>query len=837
MIMDGGLGGSRTQPQRSFRLKLADGIFGEAPMQHQVIPTIPYRATYSDFYLRNGSNQYLALPYKDAAQVRMMTEGTNNYSSAWRPVTVYINGSYHGLYELREKFNSEKFEILDNADPDSMDILSMSVYYGGVLRAVEGDPQNYWDDWTTIQQLDESSADIIESIDNYIDLENYTDYMIGESFMANVDWLYNNIKIYRSDVTDFKWRFALQDLEFSLQPNGVTDCNFNHLEWMLANAIDNPYGGAWYKLMQNPTYKLYFVNRFADLLNTSFLTDRLLEIEQYHYDMVLPEMPQYYERWGDPNNVPGYMDWFNSNRSIFRNELICRGTQVRNHIESQFGYNSQQEVTLSVYPPEAGRIQINTIIPDELPWNGIYFNGAPVTVTAIPNPGYVFNYWRSENLFQSNWHNDSLILNLSLDDTLTAYFLGLPQTLKVDISEINYNDDETQPAGDWLELRNKGNATVNLTGWSLTNGVNTPRFEFPDGTLLAPNQYLIVARNLETFQAMHPDVENVIGNFDFSLPAAGGVIRLLDHRDSILRQVNYLDSLPWPLVADGGGRTLEYKLNATNPSLAENWFAGCMFGSPGTAYLPCPEEIIISEINYASIPSANSGDWFEIRNIGNSSHDLSGWTVRDSEWNNSFTLPDGLVVEANTSVVVCSSTALFDAVHNAIPNRIGDMPFGLSNAGELLRIYNEEDKLSFSVYFQSDNNWPTTPNGEGYTLEWNAEATDINSSEAWFAGCLLGSPGEEFEECITSEVYNQTSSHSALLVYPNPASTELNFLLPENQSTGLSIYDSHGALVHQEQFTSTHQHRVATHSWRSGVYHIQLQQNNQQWTKRIIIAN
>ena len=74
-----------------------------------------------------------------------------------------------------------------------------------------------------------------------------------------------------------------------------------------------------------------------------------------------------------------------------------------------------------------------------------------------------------------------------------------------------------------------------------------------------------------------------------------------------------------------------------------------MFGSPGTGYLPCEEEIIISEINYASIPSANSGDWFEIRNIGNSSHDLSGWTVRDSEWNNSFTLPDGLVVEANAS--------------------------------------------------------------------------------------------------------------------------------------------------------------------------------------------
>ena len=111
--------------------------------------------------MRNGSNQYLALPYKDAAQVRMMSEGTNNYFSAWRPVTVYINGQYHGLYELREKFNSEKFEILDNASEDDMDLLSLSYYYGGVLRAVEGDPQHYWDDWNSVSQIDPASPVVV----------------------------------------------------------------------------------------------------------------------------------------------------------------------------------------------------------------------------------------------------------------------------------------------------------------------------------------------------------------------------------------------------------------------------------------------------------------------------------------------------------------------------------------------------------------------------------------------------------------------------------------------------------------------------------------------------
>lgn len=832
MIMDGGAGGSRSQPQRSFRLKLTDGIFGEAPMQHQVIPTIPYRNQYSDFYLRNGSNQYLALPYKDAAQVRMMSEGTNNYNSAWRPVTVYINGQYHGLYELREKFNAEKFEILDNAQKDDMDILSLSYYYGGVLRAVEGDPQHYWDDWNTISQLDATTPSYVENVGQYFDLDNYTDYFIGESFMANVDWPYNNIKIYRSNTTDYKWRFALQDLELGLAPNSWTDCSTNHIEWLMGNTNGNPFTTPWFNMMQHQDYRLHFINRFADLLNTSYRAQRLLDIEQYHYDLILPEMPAYYARWADPNNVEGYIQWFNENHSIFREQLACRGAQVRNHIQNQFAFASQQQITLAVSPPEAGYIQINTIIPEELPWSGIYFNGAPVTITAIANPGFVFNYWMSDSLLQSQWHNDTMIMNLSADDVFTAHFLGIAQPTKIDISEINYNDDETQPAGDWIELRNSGNGTINLTGWAITNGVNMPRYEFPPSTLLAPNQYLVISRDLASFQSIHPTVENVIGNFDFSLPASGGTIRLLDQRDSIIRVVNYQDSLPWPMVADGGGRTLEYSAGANNATLAENWFAGCMLGSPGSAYAPCEEEIVISEINYASAPSANSGDWFEIRNVGSTPRDLSGWKVRDDDWNSYFTLPQGASLDAGESMVVCSSTNFFDAINAGISNRFGDLPFGLSSSGELIRLYDATDKLNFSVYYQTTSPWPTAANESGYTLEWNPEADDINSSEAWFAGCVLGSPGTVYIPCDTTFVQNP-SLQQKLSVYPNPATGSFFVQLPASDDYNLKLINMSGATVLDEQLTNTSFAHVECGALSAGIYILQITQADQQWNQRI----
>jgi hypothetical protein len=345
----------------------------------------------------------------------------------------------------------------------------------------------------------------------------------------------------------------------------------------------------------------------------------------------------------------------------------------------------------------------------------------------------------------------------------------------------------------------------------------------------------VIARDISAFQTLHPDVENVIGNFHFSLPASGGTIRLLDHRDTIIREVHYLDSLPWPMVADGGGRTLEYIENATDESLATNWFAGCMFGSPGQAYQPCSEEIIISEINYASIPTANSGDWFEIRNTGSTTRDLSGWRLRDDNWLTPYTLPEGTLLDAGASIVVCTSTDLFDAIHNNVPNRFGNMPFALSSEGEIIRVYDAADKLSFSVYYQTQTPWPTSANEGGYTLEWNANTTDVNSSDTWFEGCILGSPGTIFIPCDTTSVSNVANTND-ISVYPIPASDRLYVQFPFAGDFTLKLYNMNGSLVKEEKVSRTSLARINTHSLNQGIYILQINQDNQQWNQRIIVS-
>ncbi|HOX78523.1 MAG TPA: CotH kinase family protein [Bacteroidales bacterium] len=475
MQIDGGWGGARYQPQHSFRLELDDGVLGDGPVEYPIIPDRPERNKYGQIYLRNGSNQYLVLPYKDACQVTAMGTGTYNYYSAWRPVSVYMNGYYFGLYELREKIDAEYFEVYDDADNDEMDLLSLSAWYGFAFRALEGSVDNFFEDYYYFSLLEPSDTGYWKQADNYFDLKYYTDYIIGESWMANNDWPGNNIKIYRSDKTNYRWRFCLIDLELGMAPNSWTDCYTDHIRYMLDQDPNNPFINIWKRSIENEQYRHYFINRFADVMNTAYLAENIISLENRMFDQVVGEMPKEYARWGDANHIPEQMLTFTENHNIFVSQLAERSTQVRNHIQSNFQLPNQVLVTLGVYPEGAGKINISTIAPDEYPWQGVYFNGVPVRIEALANQGYEFIEWDN---------------NLLLNDTLNPVFQGM-----LDAESVSFNaifeeisigvaspDNQTlirvypNPAMDFIHILNNGNTKgayyqlINANGQTILEG-------------------------------------------------------------------------------------------------------------------------------------------------------------------------------------------------------------------------------------------------------------------------------------------------------------------------------------------------------------------------------
>lgn len=454
--VDGGWGGSRSHPQRSFRVELDHGVLGDGSIDYPIIPNRPERTKYSEIYLRNGSNQWQVLPYKDASQVEAMSGETNGYYSAMRPVSVYINGAYFGLYELREKINTEFFEVYEGADPDSMDILSVSAWYGGVLRPVVGSVDSFIADYVAWNALDPAAPGYWDEADQYFDMEWYTDYIIAQSWMANVDWPGNNIRLYRSNATGFRWRYCTIDLELGLAPNSWTDCYFDHIQHMLGQDPGNPFINVWLKSLQNDRFRNYFINRFADVMNTAYRHERILGIENDFFNQMVLEMDNEYARWNDPNNIPALMDFFYNNHLTFQFQLSERTEQVRNHIQSNFALPNQVDLTLDVHPAGAGKIKISTVSPDEYPWQGVYFNGLPIKIEAIPAEGYQFSHW-GENGLISN------VLSPVFTDTLDIFSIAFDAFFEADISAVREQDENEggyfvfpNPATDYLFLGKSG---------------------------------------------------------------------------------------------------------------------------------------------------------------------------------------------------------------------------------------------------------------------------------------------------------------------------------------------------------------------------------------------
>jgi len=504
--IDGGAGGSRSQPQHSMRVELNNSVFGDGSLNnYPLIPNRPNRTTYSSFYLRNGSNQYLTLPYKDATQELSMCGATNAYYSAWRPVSVYINGNYFGLYELREKFDNEYFKTLENASNASTSILSLSYWYGGVLRAVTGSVDTFWNSYTAFTQLQPSDTNYWDEADHYFDLQNYTDYIISEDWMANVDWPWNNIKIYRDDISHNRWRFCTVDQELALSPNGWTDCNYDHLGYMLSQSTGIPYINVWLQSMQNPKFHDYFINRFADVMNTAYLYDRIGPIENSMFLQTFVEMQREFARWGDPNNVQGQMSDFTNNHLIFEQQLQDRTPQVRNHIQGHFNLPQQVDVTLDVQPAGAGQIHISTITPGPYPWHGVYFDGLPVRIEALPNPGYHFLHWGNNAVLTDT-------LNAVFNDTLSASALGFTAYFAQDPNAVTTPQANGQgllifpnPASNVLYLKSNGQpgeetqeaSITDLSGKQLMNS----RLSLQQGSAvlniaqLPAGSYLLCLRN------------------------------------------------------------------------------------------------------------------------------------------------------------------------------------------------------------------------------------------------------------------------------------------------------------------------------------------------------
>ena len=380
--------------------------------------------------LRNALMDHLAL-------------GMNGYATRSRPVLLFINGQPWGIYNIRERidrhFMSDHYgitpvDVLDrsvegiDASVDSLDAsvdsLDTSVDfldtpdgYPGV--ALIGDRES-WDsllshvrasDWT-----DETSYAYVQ---RQVDLDNMIDYYLLQIYAANTDWPNKNVYQFRSLAPEGRWRWMSWDTDrgFGAYPFfSPGDVEADFIERVLGPGPDESKAPLLRELMDHPAFVNRFLVRSAHRLNTTLAPESVIALVDELAAELEPDIAYETTRW------ISQAQWKASVQDLY-DFCTQRPEYLRQHVVEWFGLEGTASLVLNRAIDGSGTVAVNYMPVPELPWQGLYWQGIPLRVTAVPAPGYRFAGWNPPALSQ----RPEITVTLHTTVTLTPRFEPLPE--------------------------------------------------------------------------------------------------------------------------------------------------------------------------------------------------------------------------------------------------------------------------------------------------------------------------------------------------------------------------------------------------------------------------
>ena len=355
-------GCSRLSPQKSL-IVYGNKRFGIKRFEYDLFKEKPNQEIKS-FMIRNSGNDFWITHFRDAAIQLFMGGKVNIDYQAYQPAIFYLNGKYWGIQNLRER--SEEDFVLANYATEDIDML-----------------ENWWElkagDYTNWVQLmselqKSSSQRDYQWIMNQIDIDEYINYMILETYVSNTDFPNNNVSMWRPRKAGGKWRFVLKDLDIGLGLGDMNPVTHNALEYNTESDEDDR--KLFNALLTQDSFREKFYSRFAiymgDLLHynsTSYVIDSI-------HKMLEPAMPDHIDRW-QPEMGWGDIDWWYSQVSLMKTWCNGRNAEMYQHLRDFFQLGAVMNLTYGTASDLAGKpnVFINDVLMRDSGLNGSYFQG------------------------------------------------------------------------------------------------------------------------------------------------------------------------------------------------------------------------------------------------------------------------------------------------------------------------------------------------------------------------------------------------------------------------------------------------------------------------------
>lgn len=287
---------SRVAPQKSLRL-YARNEYGDSRIHYPFFKNREYdeferlvlRSSYTYWWGRNTVFQ------DDLIHTHVHAQFPHMDVQLSAPAILFLNGEYWGIQNIRERQDEFYLESIYDIDKDSINIVQ-----GNLIPEV-GVADDYIDVLEFVRTHDLAIQENYNSLLLKIDIENYIDYLIIQLYFGNLDWPGNNMKMWKSNDPESKWKWMVYDMDATMS---------DYDENCIQRLYDINYPPLMFREMLNSlVFRQQFLDRFAQCLNTTFHHNIMIEVIDDFMTRYQHEISDHIERWGNPAS---YQDWTES---------------------------------------------------------------------------------------------------------------------------------------------------------------------------------------------------------------------------------------------------------------------------------------------------------------------------------------------------------------------------------------------------------------------------------------------------------------------------------------------------------------------------------------------
>ncbi|MBR1765935.1 MAG: CotH kinase family protein [Bacteroidales bacterium] len=214
---------------------------------------------------------------------------------ATRPVTLFLNGEYWGIYFLEEKADEHYVEEHYGLPHEEVDLLA---YWGGEVENGTAQRWNTFAEWMLTDGTD------LDRMAAQVDTGGVMDYMLMQCLILNDDWLVSNVRQWAVGNGPWHWLFFDADGALSSFPDNAAILDYMTYNASGPSSHTSPQATLLFRrLLANRSFLEASMVRMHEIVDTHFDYSRTGALLQAIVSEVESEVPSQIRRFDKPTSM------------------------------------------------------------------------------------------------------------------------------------------------------------------------------------------------------------------------------------------------------------------------------------------------------------------------------------------------------------------------------------------------------------------------------------------------------------------------------------------------------------------------------------------------------